>query len=310
MTQNLSDKYKPVCLNDIVGQEDINKRLKKYVETGTMPHLMFSGKPGIGKTSCAHALAHDIFGETKNLNFSVFNASKTRGIDFIRDKIATLCSIQPVGTPFKIIFLDEADALTIDAQEALREIMMAHTKITKFILGCNRPEKIIEPIQDRCRVFRFEKLHEDDIKNKLQYICAQENDYDYDIDALIKIAKASNGSMRSALNHLETYIAEGDGIITLELVSDLKFIDNEDIDKLMDAMKDKNFDKADEIVITMYYDGMDMRNVLSLIYDRLNGMDALTYNRILRIGEYDWRMSQGSDTLLQLRCAIREIPKV
>lgn len=309
MTQNLSDKYKPVGLNDIVGQEDINNRLKKYVKNGTMPHLMFSGKPGIGKTSCAHALAHDIFGETKNLNFSVFNASKTRGIDFIRDKIATLCSIQPVSAPFKIIFLDEADALTIDAQEALREIMMAHTKITKFILGCNRPEKIIEPIQDRCRVFRFEKLKWVTIGNKLISITHNEG-YGFEEDAIEKIAKASNGSMRSALNHLETYIAEGNGNITMELVSDLKFIDNEDIDKLMDAMKDKNFDEADEIVIKMYYDGMDMRNVLSLIYDRLSDMNALTYNRILRIGEYDWRMSQGSDTLLQLRCAIREIPEV
>ena len=145
MSENLSDVYKPVGLNDIVGQEDINNRLKKYVENGSMPHLMFSGAPGIGKTSSAHALAHDILGDTKKINFSVFNASKTRGIDFIRDKIATLCAIQPVSAQFKIIFLDEADALTIDAQEALREIMMAHTKITKFILGCNKPEKLIAP---------------------------------------------------------------------------------------------------------------------------------------------------------------------
>lgn len=308
MSENLSDVYKPVGLDDIIGQEDINWRLKKYVETGKMGHLMFSGAPGVGKTSCAHALAHDIFGDTKKSNFSVFNASKTRGIDFIRDKIATLCAIQPVSAPFKIIFLDEADALTIDAQEALREIMMAHTKITKFILGCNKPEKIIAPIQDRCRVFRFQKLTIENIMVNILIICKQEG-IDYTLEPIEKIAKASNGSMRRAINYLECYIAEGNGNITLDLVSDLKFIEHEDIVKLMVVMKAEKFDEADEIVMKMYYDGMDMRTVLSLIYDRLGDMNALTYNRILRIGEYDWRMSQGSDALLQLRCAIREIPQ-
>lgn len=303
---NLTEKSRPSNLSEVVGQPHVTKFLKKYVSKGKMPHLLFTGPPGTGKTASTHALASEIFGPHKNFNLHTFNASKNRGIDFIRNTISDLCMVEPIGSNFQIIFLDEGDSLTEDAQEALREIMMEHTSITKFILGCNRINKIIEPIQDRCRIFRFRRLDTISIKNKLIEICKREN-IDAATDALHHIALFSNGSLRRAINNLETFHDE-DEKITLDLIeSSQHFLQTNHAEILLKSALNNDIQSYEKLLFTLYYEGgFDPEEILDSILT-LTNEGSYPPSIIPLIGEYDWRISQGASPLLQLRCFLKSL---
>ncbi|NLO77707.1 MAG: replication factor C small subunit, partial [Methanomicrobiales archaeon] len=150
------EKYRPMVLDDIVGQDEIISRLKSYVISGNLPHLLFTGNAGIGKTTSAIALAREFFGDTWQMNFRELNASDERGIDVVRNQIKQFARTAALGgAEFKILFLDEADALTTDAQAALRRTMESYASNCRFILSCNYSSKIIDPIQSRCAIYRF-----------------------------------------------------------------------------------------------------------------------------------------------------------
>ena len=157
------EKYRPQSLDDIVGQEHIINRLKKYVGEESMPNLMFTGPAGVGKTTTALALVKSILGEYWRQNFLELNASDARGIDTVRNDIKNFCRLKPVGAPFRIIFLDEVDNMTKDAQHALRREMEMYTKTASFILSCNYSSKIIDPIQSRCAIFRFAPIKGEEV---------------------------------------------------------------------------------------------------------------------------------------------------
>ena len=144
------EKYRPQKLEDVVGQKQIINRLEKYVGEKSMPNLMFTGPAGVGKTTTALALVKSILGEYWRQNFLELNASDARGIETVRNNIKNFCRLKPVGAPFRIIFLDEVDNMTKDAQHALRREMEMYTKTASFILSCNYSSKIIDPIQSRC----------------------------------------------------------------------------------------------------------------------------------------------------------------
>jgi replication factor C small subunit len=198
------EKYRPIRLDQVTGQEETIERLKSYVATKNLPHLLFSGPPGVGKTASAVSIAREIFGEDLwRENFTELNASDERGIDVVRTKIKNFAKTAPMGgAGFKIIFLDEADALTPDAQSALRRTMERFSNNCRFILSCNYSSRIIEPIQSRCAVFRFRRLSNEAIRKRLEYI-AEDQGLSITEDGYEAIVYVAQGDMRKAVNSLQ-----------------------------------------------------------------------------------------------------------
>src|SRR3989344_8298801 len=197
-----TEKYRPQKLEEVVNQTHVVSRLKAWVESKSIPNMLFAGSAGVGKTTVALCLAREIFGKEWKENFLELNASDERGIDVVRGRIKDFAMIRPLGHDFKIIFLDEADALTAEAQQALRRTMEKYSNTTRFILSCNYSSKIIPPIQSRCAIFRFKPLPKDTVIEMLIEIAAKEK-YLLSWKAAELIYEASEGDMRKAENLLQ-----------------------------------------------------------------------------------------------------------
>ena len=196
------EKYRPHKLADVVGQDTIIPRLASYVQTRDLPNLMFAGHAGIGKTSAAVALAKEMFGEEYQRNFLELNASDDRGIDVVRSTIKEFARTLAFNADFKIIFLDESDALTADAQQALRRTMERYSKTCRFIMSCNYSSRIIEPIQSRCVIFRFRPLSKKDLEKTVEKIAKAEH-LNVTPEAIVALEYVAEGDLRKAVNVLQ-----------------------------------------------------------------------------------------------------------
>src|SRR3989338_7770496 len=196
------EKHRPQKLDELVGQKEITARLKKAAEDRNVPNMLFAGPAGVGKTSAAVALSKELFGKSFNQNFLELNASDDRGIDVVRTTIKEFARTLAFDSGFKIIFLDESDALTADAQQALRRTMERYTRTCRFILSCNYSSRLIEPIQSRCVVFRFTPLPATQVANKLKEIAEKEK-VEIGEDAVKAMIYVSEGDLRKAINILQ-----------------------------------------------------------------------------------------------------------
>ena len=217
MSELWVERHRPRSVEDMKGQKAVVDRLSAYARTRTFPHLMFAGPPGTGKTTAALALARDVFGDGFRSNLLEMNASDERKLESIRTKVKQFARTAPIpGTTFKVIFLDEADALTPDAQGALRRIMEQYSETCRFILSCNYSSKIVEAIQSRCAVFRFRPLDSANVRETILEVAKIEG-VDLDGEAADAIARVSLGDLRKAITSLQV-AASLDSSVTRDLV--------------------------------------------------------------------------------------------
>ena len=308
MNEIWTEKYRPKTLDEVVGQSSVTDRLKGYVEAKNMPHLMFAGTPGTGKTTCALALARSMYGDSWRGNFIELNASDDRGIDVVRGKIKDFARTAPVdGAEFKIIFLDESDALTNDAQGALRRTMEKYSKTCRFILSCNYSSKIIDPIQSRCAVFRFRPVSNAEIQKVVDRIAAEEN-LDMGEGAVESLIYIARGDVRRAVNTLQTAASLGEQI-TPDTIAKVSGSANEDeiTDILKSAMAGKFTDacnKLDNVMITYGLSGQDIIRQIHSEISKLGLPIEAKVKLIDKTGEIEFRIIEGSNEKIQLEALL------
>lgn len=226
-----TEKYRPSTLDEVIGQDEAVDRFRRFLDGEGMPHVLLAGPPGVGKTAVITAFAHDLYGDVWRENFNEFNASDDRGIDVIRDDVKQWCRRAPAdGFPYKIVFLDEADQLTKDAQSALRRIMEQYSDNTRFALSCNYSNRIIGPIESRCAKFRFNRVDDEDVRSAVERIVEAEG-IEAEGSAVDAIVRSARGQVRDAVLTLQTSsdgerLTEGDvelytGVVDDQLVKEI-----------------------------------------------------------------------------------------
>ncbi len=306
-----TEKYRPKEFSDIKGQKEIVKRTKAFVRQKNMPHLLFAGPAGIGKTSLALVIAKKLFGDSWHENILELNASDERGIDVIRNKVKDFARTRAIGdVPFKIIYLDESDALTKEAQQALRRTMENYTRTCRFILSCNYSSKIIEPIQSRCAIFRFRLLAKKDIIEIIENIAKSES---LKIDEKTKEAlyNVSNGDCRKMENIMQSSAAISNKI-TEELIYSIASVarPKEINDVLQLALKNKFNDARNRLLDVMLEYGLSGLDIIKQIQKEILNLNVEPRKKMFLIdkcGEIEFRMVEGSDEFLQLEALLSQV---
>ncbi|KOX96665.1 MULTISPECIES: replication factor C small subunit [Halorubrum] len=297
------EKYRPQSLDDIHGQEEIVERLQSYIAQDDVPHLLFSGPAGVGKTTAATAIAREIYGEDNwRGNFLELNASDQRGIDVVRDRIKGFAR-SSFGGDFRIVFLDEADSLTDDAQSALRRTMEQFSDNTRFILSCNYSSKIIDPIQSRCAVFRFSPLSDEAVGGMVREIAAAEDIEvtDAGVDALVY---AADGDMRRAINSLQAAATTGDVVDEEAVYAITATARPEEIESMVTDALEGDFARARSTLDTLLTEtGMAGGDVIDQLHRSVWEFDLSEREAVRlmeRVGEADYRIAEGANEQVQL----------
>ncbi|ELP84530.1 replication factor C subunit, putative [Entamoeba invadens IP1] len=269
------EKYRPKVLEDVVGNKDVIETLKSFRSSKQFPHLLLCGQPGIGKTTSIHCLARELLKDKYKEAVLELNASDERGIDTIRTTIKAFCEkkvMLPDNIP-KVVILDEADSMTTAAFQALRRTMEIHSKTTRFVLACNTPEKVIEPIQSRCSRLNFRPLSTDEVINRITKIARLESMNIAD-DAIKAIEIISEGDLRKAVNALQT-CAVLKGTITAENVYQRNDLPSADVilKALSNCLK-KNFDEAVDEVSKISVLGFDGNDVIDMLVKMISKVDT------------------------------------
>ncbi len=306
-----TEKYRPVMLKDIAGQDAIVKRFEAYVKARSMPHLLFAGPAGSGKTTAALCIAREMFGDIKH-DFLELNASDERGIDVVRTKIKDFARTRSISGDFKIIFLDEADALTPEAQNALRRTMENYTQTCRFILSCNYSSKIIEPIQSRCSIFRFKTISGDAIKKRLREILEKEK-VKFTDSGLHAVVYLSEGDMRQAMNLLQSAATLGE-VNEDNVYSTSSRARPEEIKNLIElAIAGKFLDARnllDKLILNYGMSGEDILLQMNKEVFNLEIDDKIKIRIIDLVGEANFTLVEGANERIQLEALLARIMMV
>ena len=312
------EKYRPKNLNEVVDLKDIVESLKAFMKNPkTMPHLLFAGIPGTGKTTLALCIAHELFGESWKSFTLELNASDERGIDIVRERIKDFSRYSRTGfgnAPFGLIILDECDQMTGPAQTALRRIMETGSRTSRFILICNQSSKIIEPIQSRCAIFRFSRLDRKAMVEHLQFL-AKKEDVTLQPEAAEKLVDFSEGDLRHAINALQTASAYKEGCVDEKTVSLVigeaspmqvqQMIRKALFGEFMEARK-----KMYDIMGSYGFSGTEIIRQVQREIFKMSDLTAEQRADLSNlIGEYDYRLTQGANSDIQLSAMLAQFAR-
>jgi replication factor C small subunit len=305
-----TEKYRPKTFDDLKGQEEIVNKLRAFVKQQNLPHLLFAGPAGVGKSTLALVIARSFFGENYRENFLEMNASDERGIDVVRVKVKDFARTKAIGNvPFKIIFLDECDALTKEAQQALRRTMENHTSTCRFVLAANYSSKIIDPIQSRCAVFRFKPLAKEHALGHINHIAANES-LKMTEEAKEALVTVAEGDLRRVTNILQSCAAVAKNI-TPETVYSLASVaePTEVKEVLLTALKGdfiKAREKLLDIMLKYGLSGLDaIKQIQSEIWNlEIDGRKKVSL--IDKCGEIEFRLVEGADEFVQLEALLAQ----
>jgi len=299
-----TEKYRPKTLSEIRDQSSIVNRLMGFVKARSMPHCLFAGPPGTGKTTASICLARDLFGERYQEAYMELNASDARGIDVIRTTVKEFARIAPLSElPFKILVLDEADNLTADAQHAMRRTMERFTETCRFILCCNYSSRIIEPIQSRCAIFRFTPLPDEEVKAYLMDISSKEK-VALSEDGLKAILEVSRGDLRKAVNVLQAAASAGEKVTEEIVYLVLGSAKPGEVEALVKLSAQGKLDEARRMLRKMLYEeGVSGEEVIKLLHGQIFNLNIPEEAKVRLIdyaGEIEYRLTQGADEEVQL----------
>ena len=302
------EKYRPTNLSEVVGQSSVTDRLKNYVKERSMPHLLFAGPAGIGKTTSALALAKEMFGELWKHNLHELNASDERGIDVVRGKIKEFARTAPLGEDgFKIIFLDEADALTGAAQAALRRTMERYARTCRFIMSCNFSSKIIDPIQSRCAVFRFKPIKAEDLEKYLKFVASKEG-LKITSEGYQAITYLAQGDLRRAINGLQMAAAAKKEITPDVVYQAVAAARPDEVKEALELALDGNYsgarERLDTLQITYGLAGEDVLRQMHRSVRDLEISDIVKVQMIEKLAEADFRLSEGANSRIQIEAVV------
>lgn len=305
-----AEKYRPKSLNDVINQTHVIERLKAFVKDRNVPHCLLAGPPGTGKTASALALAQDLFGEHWRQSVLEMNSSDERGIAVVRGKIKDFARTRSIGNvPFKLILLDEADALTSDAQQALRRTMENFSNTTRFFLICNYSSKIIEPIQSRCSVFRFKRLDESDAKKYIEKITENEKIKISD-EAIKALMYLSEGDLRKVSNLLQAAASLKEKITDNVIYDVANQAKPDDVKDMLNLVLNGKFAEArKKLQHMLLIEGLSGEDIIKEIHKQVYNLDISEENKVKLIeliGEYDFRISEGGSELIQLEALIAQ----
>ena len=307
------EKYRPKTLSAIVGQKEIIGSLEALIKDPTdMPHLMFSGSAGVGKTTTALCLSREILKKNYNLNSVLeLNASDERGIEMVREKVKKFSKWSGFADiPFKIIILDEADEMTSAAQTALRRTIEDASKICRFILIANNVSKIIEPIQSRCAAFKFTTVSEEDVITRLEEI-AKEEKVKTDKKGLKEIYDYAEGDLRHAINLMQATASLG-GITEENVKASAGLSKTSDVGEVLKIALAGNVAESREKMIELIkVYGMSESDFLKYLNSAVFKSKHDKLSDILQvIAKYDYRILVGANSEIQLSAMLAELAKL
>ncbi len=306
-----AEKYRPKKLDEIVDQREIVERLKSFVKSRNVPHCIFAGPPGTGKTTAALCLARDLYGQAYREHIMELNASDERGIGVVRETVKTFARVKSIGEiPFKIMILDEADNMTSDAQQALRRTMERYTETCRFIMCANYSGKIIEPIQSRCAPFRFTYLPREEHDRYLKEI-AQEEKLKLLPEGLEAIFEVCGGDLRRAINTVQAAASLNKPVDAKVVYSITGRASPVDVKKMIEVAMQGNFLEARKQLRDMIQKygvaGSDLIRQIHTEIFRAKIPEPWKIKLADIVGEVDYRLVEGADEEVQLSALLARL---